>query len=119
MELYVSLAEPTDAHVDADAMVELRHWLASDERLPAPVRAGRPGSPASGDLGTAVDVLQLVVGSAIALGQLVMSIAQWRQSRPDRPRVRISARRPDGVTVTIESADPDAVAEVVRQLGDP
>jgi hypothetical protein len=114
MELYVSLAEP-----DVDAMVELRHWISSDERLPAQVRAPGETRPAEGDLGTAVDVLQLVIGSAIALGQLVMSIAQWRQSRGDQPRVRVSARRPDGVTVTIETADPDALAEVVRQLGDP
>jgi hypothetical protein len=111
MDLYVRLTEP-----DVDAMIELRHWLASDERFRLPTGEAQP---ADGQLGTAVDVLQVAVGSAIALGQLLVSIAQWRQSRPTRPTVLVSAERPDGVTVSIESTDPDALAEVVRQLGEP
>ncbi len=114
MDLYVRLAEP-----DVDAMIELRHWLSADNRLPAQTRQAPPGPPADGQLGPATDILQVVVGSAIALGQLLVSIAQWRQSRPEPPRVLVSAERPDGVTVTIESSDPDALAEVVRQLGEP
>jgi hypothetical protein len=114
MNLYVRLAEP-----DVNAMIELRHWLAHEHRLPPETREHGADQPGDGQLGTAVDVLQLIVGSAIALGQLVVSIAQWRQSRPDRPRVLVSAQRPDGVTVSIESTDPQVLAEVVRQLGEP
>ena len=111
MDLYVRLAEP-----DMDAMLELTHWLAYEARVPAETRTTRPAEPADGTLGTTVDVLQVAVGSAIALGQLVLSIAQWRQSRHQPPRVMISAERPDGVTVTIETTDPQALAEAVRQL---
>ncbi|HEU4423401.1 MAG TPA: hypothetical protein VFR67_12795 [Pilimelia sp.] len=114
MNLYVRLAER-----DLDAMVELQRWLAYDDRLPVESREARPVAPADGTLGTTVDILQLVIGSAIALGQLVLSIAQWRQSRPTAPLVLISAERPDGVTVTIESTDPQALADAVRQLGEP
>jgi hypothetical protein len=98
-------------------MIELAHWLAAENRLPAQARVTRPGPPADEDLGTTTDVLQVIVGSAIALGQLIVSVAQWRQSRPRPPQVLVSAERPDGVTVTIASADPEALAEVVRQLG--
>lgn len=114
MNLYVRLAER-----DLDATVELQRWLAYDDRLPVESREALPVAPADGTLGTTVDILQLVIGSAIALGQLVLSIAQWRQSRPAPPLVLISAEHPDGVTVTIESTDPQALADAVRQLGEP
>jgi hypothetical protein len=113
MDLFVRLAEP-----DVDALIELQHWLAHDDRFPAPARQP-PLPPASGQLGTTVDVLQLVVGNAIALTSLLVSIAQWRESRPQPPRVRIAVHRPDGVTVTIESDEPEAIAAAVRELGEP
>jgi hypothetical protein len=112
MDLYVRLAEP-----DVDTLLELQHWLAHDDRFPAPAQQ-RPAPP-DGTLGTTVDILQLVVGNAIALGQVLISIAQWRQSRPRPPVVRVAVHRPDGASVSIESDDPEAIAAVVRELGEP
>jgi hypothetical protein len=114
MDLYVRLAEP-----DVDALLDLQHWLAHDDRFPAPARQAPPEPPPDGTLGTTVDVLQLVVGNAIALGQVLLSIAQWRQSRPDQPGVRVTVYHPDGPPVSIESDDPEAIAAVVRELGEP
>ena len=114
MDLYVRLAEPDD-----NARLELQHWLAHDDRFPAPARQASPGPPADGTLGTTTDILQLVVGNAIALDQVLVSIAQWRQSLPHRPGVRVSVHRPDGAAVGIESDDPDAIAALVRELGEP
>jgi hypothetical protein len=112
MDLYVRLAEP-----DVDTLLELQHWLAHDDRFPTPTQQ-RPG-PSGGTLGTGVDVLQLVVGNAIALGQVLLSIAQWRQSRPRPPALRVAVHRPDGASVSIESDDPEAIAAIVRELGEP
>jgi hypothetical protein len=61
MNLYVRLAEP-----DVNTMIELQHWLAHDDRLPPESRHGAPAGPGDGQLGTTVDVLQLIIGSAIA-----------------------------------------------------
>jgi hypothetical protein len=112
MELFVRLAEP-----DVDALLDMQHWLAHDDRFPAPARQGRP--VCGGPLDSTADVLQLVVGNAIALGQVLLSIAQWRQSRPQAPGVRVTMHRPDGTPVSIESDDPEAIAAVVRALGEP
>jgi Effector Associated Constant Component 1 len=112
MDLYVRLAKP-----DVDALLELQHWLAHDTRFPAPGR--QPDRSPADTLGNTTDVLQLIVGNAIALSSLLVSIAQWRASRPQPPEVRVCAHRPDGVTVTIESSDPEALAAAVRQLGEP
>lgn len=114
MDLYVRLAAP-----DVDALIDLQHWLAHDDRFPAPARQARPAPPAEGHLGTGTDALQLVVGNAIALGSLLVSVAQWRQSRPQPPVVRVSVHQPDGVTVIIESDEPEAIAAAVRELGEP
>jgi hypothetical protein len=114
MDLYVRLAEP-----DVDALLELQHWLAHDDRFPAPARQAHAAPPADGSLGTTTDVLQLVVGNVIALGQVLLSIAQWRQSRPRPPGVRVTVHRPDGEAVNIESDDPEAISAVVRALGEP
>lgn len=114
MELYVRLAEP-----DVDALIDLEHWLAHDDRFPAPARQAQARQPAEGQLGTTVEVLQLVIGNAIALSTLLLSVAQWRQSRPRPPEVRVSVHRPDGVTVSIESDEPEAIAAAVRELGEP
>jgi hypothetical protein len=114
MDLYVRLAKP-----DVDALIELEHWLAHDSHFPAPGRQAQPGRPADGALGTTTDVLQLIVGNAIALSALLVSIAQWRASRPHPPEIRVCAHRPDGATVTIESTDPEALAAAVRELGEP
>lgn len=111
MDLYVRLAEP-----DVDTLLELQHWLDHDDRFPAPARQQQPPE---GTLGTTVDVLQLVVGNAIALASVLISIAQWRQSRPRPPAVRVAVHRQDGASVSIESDDPEAIADVVRQLGEP
>jgi hypothetical protein len=113
MDLYVRLAEP-----DVDTLLELQHWLAHDDRFPAPATQQRPAPP-EGTLGAGVDILQLVVGNAIALGQILISIAQWRQSRAYPPAVRVAVHRPDGASVSIESDDPEAIAAVVRELGEP
>jgi len=112
MNLYVRLAER-----DVEALLELQHWLDHDDRFPAPAQQAAP--PADGTLGTTTDVLQLVVGNAIALAQVLVSIAQWRQSRPAPPQVRVTVHRPDGAAVSIESDDPEAIEAVVRQLGEP
>jgi hypothetical protein len=114
MDLYVRLAKP-----DVDALIELQHWLAHDDRFPAPGRQPQSVPPQSGSLGATTEILQLIVGNAIALGSLLVSIAQWRESRAQPPEIRISAHRLDGTTVTIQSSDPQAVAAAVRELGEP
>jgi len=112
MDIYLRLDEP-----DTDALLELAHWLAQDHRLPDEARTARHVA-AAGHMGASLDVLELVIGNGIALGALLVSLAQWRQSRPVPPVIRVSAHRPDGTTVTVETNDPRALAEAVRQWDD-
>ncbi|GGK27860.1 hypothetical protein GCM10010124_20550 [Pilimelia terevasa] len=109
-----------DIHVHTDggidAALDLAHWIAADPGVP-PEASPVPAAPAPGSMSATTDVLQFAVGNAIALGALLVSVAQWRQSRPVRPTVRLTAVRPDGASVTVESDDPATLAAAVRELG--
>lgn len=69
-----------------------------------------------GDMGIVIDVLTLVVGAGLSASQLVIAIAQWRQSLPSAPAVSIAQKSPDGTTLTIETSDPQALAELISAL---
>jgi hypothetical protein len=63
-----------------------------------------------------IEVLSLVLGSGLSALQLALAIAQWRDSRHAAPVVTITRTRPDGVVVSVETSDPQALADAVRQL---
>ncbi|GAA2513711.1 effector-associated constant component EACC1 [Pilimelia columellifera] len=108
-----------DIYLRVDAtpgtLLELAHWLAQDHQLPPESRDPRLTPGAEAHMGATLDLLQLVIGNAIALSALLVSVDRWRRSRPDRPTVRVVARQPDGATVTVESDDPEALATLVRE----
>ncbi len=100
---------------DPDTALSLRRWLAAEPAVRRHAELSG-GPPAPGDLGGAVDLIGVVLGTGLSVAQLVFAIAQWRQSRQDAPAVTVSRTGPDGVTVRIESSDPEAVARAVRAL---
>lgn len=109
MDVYVH------THGGVDAALDLAHWVAADPAAgPLTTVAGSRTAP--GSMAGTTEVLQFAVGNAIALGALLVSIAQWRRARPERPTVRITTDA-EGVSVTVESDDPAALAAVVRELG--
>ncbi|MGV9270046.1 effector-associated constant component EACC1 [Kitasatospora sp. NPDC003701] len=70
--------------------------------------------PAPGQLGTAMDIIQLVLGTGFSAASLGVSIAQWRSTKS--PTVTVTVER-DGASVTVTGADAAAVEEAVRRLG--
>ncbi|MGW0631138.1 effector-associated constant component EACC1 [Streptomyces sp. NPDC002758] len=100
---------------DDQSLTSLYHWLAQD---PDVIRqAGLalvPERSGLGEMGGAFDVINAIVSNGIALGNLALACAMWRQSRPSAPAVRIER---DGVTVTVEDGSPERVSRVVAALG--
>jgi hypothetical protein len=64
------------------------------------------------DMGTAFDVLQLIVDSGFQAASLALAYAAWRATRPRPPHVTIDH---DGVTVTLDGSESDT-AEVIVQV---
>lgn len=103
-------------HVDEGASsTSLMSWLRND-----PVARSATFSPAhdSQDEMGVSDVIQAIVENAIALGELTVAVAAWRDARRGRadppPQVRLERGE---VSVIITSGDSTEVARVVRALG--
>ncbi|MGC9665685.1 effector-associated constant component EACC1 [Planosporangium sp. 12N6] len=71
------------------------------------------GDTGAGQMGTALDVLTLVVGSGLSAAQLAFSIIMWRASR-DQP-VRVILEH-DGRAVPVDTTDPGAAEAIAAKL---
>jgi Effector Associated Constant Component 1 len=106
MRLEVRLPDAT-----AETVLDLHEWLADQPaiRRHGELRLQPSGATddmgATDEMGTAVDILTLIVGAGLSTMQLLLAIAQWRESRPKPPGVVVTRTGPDGVTVRIEAAD--------------
>ncbi|MFI2209309.1 hypothetical protein [Streptomyces sp. NPDC020141] len=92
----------------------LQGWLRSDPVMRGSATVGVRGSaPRPGEMGTAIDVLQLVTGNGWSAASFVLALVAWRRTRPQRPRLEI--RRGDTVFVLTGGSD-EEVERVIRAL---
>ena len=104
-------------HVPDDTGAESRalyDWLAAEPEIRTAGQLRREAeAPGEGQMGEVLTALSLIVGSGVSLGQLLVSIAAWRATRP-RP-YRVSVEFPDR-TIAIETSDADEALEIARRL---
>ncbi|RDL05150.1 hypothetical protein DER30_6848 [Streptomyces sp. HB202] len=92
----------------------LQGWLHSDPEVRRSVVSDlRPSTPQPGEMGTALDVLELVTGNGWSAASFVLALVAWRQTRPQRPRVEI--RRGDTVVV-LTDCSPEEIERATRVL---
>ncbi|MEV0530060.1 hypothetical protein AB0I66_42305 [Streptomyces sp. NPDC050439] len=92
----------------------LQGWLRADPAVRRSVVVGaRADVPGPGQMGAALDVLELVTGNGWSAASFVLAVAAWRQSRPQRPQVEI--RRGETVIVLAEGSE-EEIARAVRAL---
>ncbi|MEU5283996.1 hypothetical protein AB0G97_08255 [Streptomyces sp. NPDC020755] len=93
----------------------LRGWLRSDPEVRGSATIGVQGTaPRPGEMGTALDVLQLVTGNGWSAASFVLALVAWRRSRPRQPRLEIHR----GDTVFVLTGGSDAEIERVVQMLD-
>jgi membrane-associated two-gene conflict system component 1 (EACC1) len=95
-----------EVHVEQGAgeLRSLQGWLRSDPLTRRSAGIELAGStPRPGQMGTALDVLQLVTGNGWSAASFVMAVAAWRKTRAQRPRVEI--RRGETVVVLTDCSD--------------
>ncbi|MFE7427968.1 hypothetical protein [Streptomyces sp. NPDC057545] len=98
----------------AEELQSLQGWLRSDPDLRRSATVGaQGGAPRPGEMGTPLDVLQLVTENGWSAASFVLALAAWRQTRPRRPRVEI--RRGDTVIV-LDGGSSDETERVIRAL---
>jgi hypothetical protein len=109
MRIWLQIPDGSEADTRA-----LYDWLAAEPEI----RTGghlirQVERPAEGAMGDVVSALSLIIGTGVSLGQLFVSIAAWRATRP-RP-YRVSVEFPDR-TIAIETTDADEALEIARRL---
>ncbi|MGI5243455.1 effector-associated constant component EACC1 [Dactylosporangium sp. CA-139066] len=101
---------------DVDTLLSLQRWLVGEPDVVQSEIGLSTAAPRPGELGGAVEIISLVLGTGLSVGQLLLAVSNWRRTRPVAPAVILTRIDPDGVSVRIESADPAAVAAAARAL---
>ncbi|WP_327692423.1 effector-associated constant component EACC1 [Streptomyces sp. NBC_00459] len=98
----------------AGELRSLQGWLRADPgvRRSAVVEV-RGSVPGPGEMGTVLDVLELVTGNGWSAASFVLAVAAWRQSRPDRPRVEI---RRGATVIVLTDCSEEELGRAVRVL---
>ncbi|MER5988836.1 hypothetical protein [Streptomyces sp. NPDC001787] len=98
----------------AGELRSLQGWLRSDPevRRSAAVEV-RGSAPRPGEMGAALDVLQLVTGNGWSAASFVLALVAWRQTRTQQPQLEI--RRGDTVIVLNGGSD-EEIERVIRAL---
>ncbi|WP_149260805.1 hypothetical protein [Actinomadura sp. K4S16] len=109
MELRIDLAGGDEIREKA----ALLQWLRTDRRLAGHVRLRR--RPAgSEELGGALEVLMVAVGSGGVAAVLAQSLPVWLQSR--RPAVKVKLTTSTGESVELETADASEAPRLIEEL---
>jgi hypothetical protein len=82
---------------------DLQDWLAGEAELRGRVRPGAP-EPAPGDLGGALEVLMVALGSGGTATVLAQSLRGWF-AQPRRASVKIEMKTEDGAAFTIDATN--------------
>ncbi|WP_327350133.1 hypothetical protein OG772_36315 [Streptomyces sp. NBC_01321] len=105
-----------EVHLESGAgeLRSLQGWLRSDPDVRRSAATEVQGStPRPGEMGTALDVLQLVTGNGWSAASFVLALVAWRQTRPQQPRMEI--RRRDTVIV-LTDCSPEEIERATRAL---
>jgi hypothetical protein len=98
--------------VNEDSTLSLYRWLIDDPDVRRYTTLSRAdGQP--GDMGGALDVINVVLSNTIAFSSLIVAVASWREARKNPPTVEIER---NGVRVTINNASPEAVQRAIETL---
>ncbi|MEV7420887.1 hypothetical protein [Streptomyces sp. NPDC089919] len=109
MELVIGVVDPEESA----AVRDFYRWLCQEDEPPG--RFELTSRPVPGSMGGGLDVINLALTHAVAVGNLALAYAGWRRAR--RSRAVLTVTRPsDGLTVTVEDGSPETVQRLLSAL---
>jgi hypothetical protein len=93
-------------------VLDLYRWMSEDPDVVPATDIALVGEDSPGALG-ALEVIDAIVSDVTALGTLLMTIATWRDARARDAVTRIER---NGVSLRIESTDPQEIQRLMEQL---
>jgi hypothetical protein len=109
MQLQLRLPEGVDLDVALDLRRRLHEELGS--RFHPVAEATSPE-----EMGPSLEVVSLIIGTGLSVLNLLVAIAQWRDSRHQAPAVIVCRVGPEGAMVRVESSDVRVLAEAADEL---
>lgn len=118
--MVVRVAETVNLRMDGDfAEEELRSlyaWLTRDrEALDYMDVRLKSKEPKPGEMGDTLDLIALIITSALQWPSFIESLKAWRGTRRHRPKVIIER---GGTTVTVVDADSDTLVDILDAIKD-
>jgi hypothetical protein len=109
---------PIDIHMaGSDANHELASlyaWLCEEPDIRRHAHVSFRGAETGPtEMGSAFDIIQLVIDSGFQALNLALAYTAWRSTRSSHPNVTIEYK---GNRVSLKDSDPDTVATIVRAL---
>ncbi|MFF8945845.1 hypothetical protein ACF1A5_26895 [Streptomyces sp. NPDC014864] len=92
---------------------DLYRWLSEDPDVRNEAEVELAEAEAFPEALGALELINVVISNATALGSLLVSISTWRSARGREAEVRVER---NGVRVSVEGADPEAIQDLLRQL---
>lgn len=108
MAIQISMSGP-----GADTeLTSLYAWLRDEPDIRRHSQMSLQGAePGPAEMGTALDIIQLVVDSGFQAANLALAYAAWRATRPKPPKVTLEH---NGVTVTLDGSESDNFEVIVQ-----
>ncbi|MFE4691699.1 hypothetical protein ACFRH6_16760 [Streptomyces sp. NPDC056749] len=111
---------PVEAQISVTELDErkqlesLNSWLRLDSNFRG--RTSLSGTPSEGDLGTAVELLAVAIGSGGVISVLATSLSTWLQ-QPKKTDITLKVTGPNGTTVEIDAkrATPQEVTALLNK----
>jgi hypothetical protein len=100
--------------VDLDVALDLRRWL--NEELGSHFDPEFTDATSPDEMGPSLEVVSLIIGTGLSVLNLLIAIAQWRDSRHQAPSVIVCRVDLEGATVRVESSDLRVLAEAAGEL---
>jgi hypothetical protein len=100
-----------------DSEQELRSfndWLTDDPHIRRCARVSLTGPlPGPGEMGSALDVIQLVIDDGFQAASLALAYVSWRSTRPTKPSVTIEH---GDAKIVLSDVDPETIEQVIQIL---
>ncbi|CAL9452225.1 hypothetical protein SUDANB58_02473 [Streptomyces sp. enrichment culture] len=103
-------------HNEGAGLRTLARWLRGDEEVSTEAEINLVTTPPrEGEMGSAFEAIQVVVDNGFQVANLVVAIAAWRRTTPNKPEVIIER---NGTRVTIHSDDAEVISQITRTLSE-
>ncbi|MBB4783579.1 effector-associated constant component EACC1 [Streptomyces rapamycinicus] len=105
-----------DATEGSPGVLDLYRWLTGDPDVAGAAEVALVDVEDRDDTLGGLEAISIVISNLTSLGNLLLAAATWRDARARGADTRVER---DGVSLRVESTDPETIRRLLRQLESP